>query len=65
VRQRQEEREQGEGDKVMEAGVKRSEQVKVWAQNFLKLFKITKWQNSVEHLFHRGILAKPTDSMAF
>jgi hypothetical protein len=49
----------------MEAGVKRSEQVKVWAEIFLKLFKITKWQNSVEHPFHRGILAKPTDSMAF
>ena len=48
-----------------EAEVKRSQKVKSRAENFSKLLKISKWQNSMKRSFHRGILAKPTASMAF
>jgi hypothetical protein len=48
-----------------EAGVKRVEQVQIWVEKISKIFKVVKWQNSVEHPFHRGILAKPTNSLAF
>jgi len=31
----------------------------------LQSWKNTKWQNSVKHIFHKGILAKPTNLRAF
>ena len=58
-------RRENEKIRLMEVRVKRSEQVQIWVEKIFKIFKIMKWQNSVEYMFHKGILAKPTNSMAF